>query len=35
MVKKGFVKLKFDWLLNTKGNPMEIDMYNDELKLGI
>lgn len=35
ITKKTFVKFKPLWLLNIQGNQMEIDMYNDELKLGI
>jgi hypothetical protein len=32
---KLFLKVKPDWLINKNGNKMEIDMYNDELKIGI
>jgi hypothetical protein len=35
LTNKKFEKIKPKWLLNNKGNLMEIDMYNDELKLGI
>lgn len=35
ITKKTFVKTKPLWLINDRGNQMEIDMYNDELKLGI
>lgn len=35
LTKKKFEKIRPKWLLNSKGNVMEIDMYNDELKLGI
>jgi hypothetical protein len=35
LTKKKFEKIRPKWLLNSKGNLMEIDMYNDELKLGI
>ena len=32
---KQFNKIRPPWLLNDKGNRLEIDMYNDELKLGV
>jgi hypothetical protein len=32
---KQFLKVKPHWLINGNGNVMEIDMYNDELKIGI
>lgn len=35
LTKKKFEKIRPNWLLNSKGNIMELDMYNDELKLGI
>lgn len=35
LTKKKFQKVKPKWLKNKKGNLLEIDIYNDELKLGI
>ena len=29
-----FNKIRFDWLINNEGNRMELDGYNDSLKLG-
>ncbi len=30
-----FIKIRPDWLLNNRGNRMEIDMYNKDLNLAI
>ena len=35
LLKKPFAKVYPKWLLNSRGNQMELDMYNEELKLGI
>ncbi|VBB17661.1 HNH endonuclease [Yasminevirus sp. GU-2018] len=35
LTDKPFEKVRPEWLKNTRGNQMEIDMYNDELKLGV
>lgn len=35
LLDKKFIKVRPTWLLNSKGNVMEIDIYNDELKLAI
>ena len=33
LLNKSFKKYKPNWLLNSRGNKMELDMYNEELKL--
>jgi len=35
ILDKNFLKIRPDWLKNKEGNNLELDMYNDELKLAI
>lgn len=35
VIGKPFVKVRPEWLSNSKNNRLELDMYNDELKLAI
>jgi hypothetical protein len=34
-LNRKFIKIRPDWLKNEEGNNLELDMYNDELKLAI
>jgi len=34
LLNKRFIKIRPQWLVNNDNNKLEIDIYNDELKLG-